>query len=132
MRNRGSIVLIEKNKVVLIRRVREGITYYVFPGGGIEKDETLEAATKREAYEELGVIIDVKECIAEVNYNGTQYFFLGEITAGIIGKGSGEEYTDANRDRGTYQPMWVDIKQLSTLDVRPKEVAERVQSLLQK
>jgi 8-oxo-dGTP diphosphatase len=35
VRERGSIVLIEKNKVALIRRVREDSTYYVFPGGGI-------------------------------------------------------------------------------------------------
>lgn len=126
MRNRGSIILIEKDKVALMKRVREGSTYYVFPGGGIEKDETPEAATKREAYEELGVIVDVKECIAKVNYNGMQYFFLGEITKGVIGKGSGEEYRDKNRNRGTYQPMWVEIGILATIDVRPKEVAERI------
>jgi 8-oxo-dGTP diphosphatase len=101
LRNRGSVILIENSKVVLIRRVREGQIYYVFPGGGIEKGETPELATKREAFEELGVKINVYECFDKVEYNGTQYFFLANIVEGEIGTGMGEEFTDTNRNRGT-------------------------------
>lgn len=36
MRDRGSVVIIKNNKVGLIKRIREGSVYYVFPGGGIE------------------------------------------------------------------------------------------------
>ncbi|MGE6376002.1 NUDIX domain-containing protein [Peribacillus muralis] len=45
----------EKDKVAMLRRNREGTEYYVFPGGGIEKGETPETAAKREAFEELGL-----------------------------------------------------------------------------
>lgn len=72
MRNRGSAILLENNRVVLIRRIRDGKVYFVFPGGGIEENETPEMATKREAYEELGVTIEVHECFEKVEYNGTQ------------------------------------------------------------
>ena len=130
MRDRGSVVIIENQKVVLIQRIRDGSIYYVFPGGGIENGETPEAGAKREALEELGVEVKVKECISEVEFNGTQYFFLSEIISGTLGTGQGEEYTDKNRDRGTYLPMWVDIESLSSIDVRPNEVALKVQSLL--
>jgi 8-oxo-dGTP diphosphatase len=129
MRDRGSVVLIKDKKIGLIKRVREGTVYYVFPGGGIENNETPEVAAKREALEELGVKVIIKECIATVLYNGTQYFFLAEIIDGEFGTGKGEEYTDENRQRGTYLPMWVDINKLSSLEVRPKEVALKVQSM---
>ena len=48
---RGSIILIENNKAILIKRVKDGSVYYMFPGGGIEKGKTPEEATVREAYE---------------------------------------------------------------------------------
>ncbi|SFM47587.1 mutator mutT protein [Gracilibacillus orientalis] len=130
MRKRGSAILLENNKVVLIKRNRDGQIYYVFPGGGIEKGETPDLAAKREAFEELGVNINVNECFGKVEYNGTQYFFLADIVEGEIGTGMGEEFTDTNRNRGTYEPMWVEIDKLSIIDIRPKEVAEKIQFLL--
>jgi 8-oxo-dGTP diphosphatase len=129
VRDRGSVVLIENNKVGLIKRVSEGSVYYVFPGGGIEEGETPETGTKREALEELGVEVKVKACITKVEFNGTQYFFLAEIISGTFGTGQGEEYTDGNRGRGTYLPIWVGVEELSSIDVKPKEVALKVQSL---
>ena len=132
MRDRSSVVIIENEKSVLIQRIRDGSIYYVFPGGGIEKGETPQAGAKREALEELGVEVKVNECISKVEFNGTQYFFLSEIISGTLGTGQGEEYTDEKRGRGTYLPMWVSIESLSSIDVRPNEVALKVQSLITK
>ncbi|MGH0851075.1 MULTISPECIES: NUDIX hydrolase [Bacillus cereus group] len=112
-----------------MKRIRDGSVYYVFPGGGIEDSETPEEATMREAIEELGVEVKVKECIAKVEFNGTQYFFLTEIIKGNFGTGEGAEFTDINRNRCSYLPMWVDIEMLSSIDVKPKEVALKVQAL---
>ena len=105
MRDRGAVVLIENNKVGLIKRIRDGTVYYVFPGGGIEVGENPEIAAKREAFEELGVKVNVSECFKKVEFNGTQYFFLAEIIEGTFGTGHGEEYTDENKDKGTYLPI---------------------------
>ena len=127
MRNRGAVILVENDKVALIQRTRDDIVYYVFPGGGIENGETPEEGAKREAFEELGVHVKVHECIKKVDFNGDQYFFRAEIIDGIFGTGQGEEFNE--KARGTYLPMWVEIKMLSSIDVRPKEVAEKIQSL---
>ncbi|MGE6489226.1 NUDIX hydrolase [Paenisporosarcina sp. NPDC076898] len=129
MRDRAGVIIIEKNQVALIKRIRNNSVYYVFPGGGIEEGEDPETAAKREAFEELGVNVNVSECFSKVEFNGTQYFFLAEIVDGTFGTGQGEEYTRVNSDRGTYLPIRIDIENLSNLDVKPKEVAIKVQSI---
>ncbi|WP_456274603.1 NUDIX hydrolase [Bacillus sp. AK031] len=127
MRNRGSVVIIDNKQVVLIKRVRDGEVYYVYPGGGIEAGETPEETARREAFEELGVTVELEDCIAVIDYHGKQYFYLAYILNGQMGTGSGEEFLDTSR--GTYEPLWMDIDQLPSLDVRPGEVSERVLSL---
>ncbi len=47
MRNRGSAIILENNQVALIKRVRDGQVYHVFPGGGIEEGESPEQAAIR-------------------------------------------------------------------------------------
>lgn len=129
MRDRGSSVLIENNRVALIMRVKADCVYYVFPGGGIEEGETPSEAATRETFEELGVEINIKEKFSEVEFNGRQYFFLADIIEGVFGTGGGEEFLKPEVDKGSYHPVWVEISTLSQLDVRPKEIAEKVLTL---
>ena len=130
MRDRASVILIKNNKIGLIKRIQEGRVYYVFPGGGIEEGETPEIAAKREALEEVGVEVKINECLAKVKFNGSQYFFLAEVIQGTFGAGQGEEYTNEHRNRGTYLPIWTEIEDLNSIDVKPKEVAIIIQNLL--
>ena len=129
MRNRGSIILIDNKKVALIKRIREESTYYVFPGGGIEKGETPESAAAREAFEELGLKVRLRERIATIEWHGTQYFYLAETVSGIFGTGRGAEYSNKSKVNGLYVPLWVSTDELAYLDVRPREVALKIQLL---
>ncbi|MFJ8063548.1 NUDIX domain-containing protein [Psychrobacillus sp. NPDC096426] len=124
MRNRGATVIIENGRVALIKRTKPHVTYYVFPGGGIEEGETPEEAAIRETHEELGVHVRIHRLLKVLDYNGRQHFFLADIIGGKFGTGTGEEYSHTSVQRGIYEPIWIDLNDLSTLDVRPKVIAE--------
>ncbi|KAB2460528.1 NUDIX domain-containing protein [Bacillus sp. CH126_4D] len=120
IRNRGRAIIVQEGKIALIKRIREGETYYVFPGGGIEEGETAEEATKREIYEELGVHIKLEHLIAKVEYQGTEYYYNAHIIGGVFGSGKAEEFE--LKDRGIYIPLWLPIHELEKVNIKPYEV----------
>jgi 8-oxo-dGTP diphosphatase len=132
MRTRAGIVLIQGDKVALIERHRAGLDYFVFPGGGVDEGETPEQAAIREAMEELGVEVAIKQKVAEIQLGqkSKQVYFLVEKIAGEFGSGSGEEYTDADPDdpeEGVYIPVWMPIDELSRHEkIYPLVLAELV------
>ncbi len=132
MRTRAGIVLIQGNKVALIERHRAGLDYYVFPGGGVDEGETPEQAAIREAMEELGVEVAIKQKVAEIQIGlkSRQVYFLVEQVGGVFGSGVGEEYTDADPndpDEGIYVPIWMPIDELSAHEkIYPVALAELV------
>src|SRR5512134_1819889 len=117
MRIRAGIVLIKENKVALIERHRAGLDYFVFPGGGVDEGESPEQAAIREAMEELGIQVAIKQKVAEVRLGkkSRQVYFLVEQTGGVFGTGTGEEFADVNLDhpqKGIYIPIWMPIDEL--------------------
>lgn len=131
MRTRAGVVLIEDNKIALIERHRAGLDYFVFPGGGVNEGETPEQAAVREAMEELGVEVVVKQKVAEIRIEtSTQIYFLVERVAGEFGTGTGEEFIDSDPSdpyEGIYVPMWMPIEELSQRgNVYPAELVEIV------
>ncbi len=121
---RARAVIIQDGAVALIERRRDGRLYYVFPGGGVEGDETPRQAAVREAREELGLVVAPGPLIAEVVRDGeTQFFYLASVTGGAFGSGDGPEMTGAAPARGTYTPIWVSLAELRRLPVYPAAVA---------
>ena len=116
MRVRAGIVLIEDGKVALIERHRAGLDYFVFPGGGVDVGESPEQAAVREAMEELGVEVRIKQKVAVIHFDqSTQVYFLVDRISGEFGSGTGEEFTDADPDHpeeGIYIPIWMPIDEL--------------------
>ncbi len=131
MRIRAGVVLIEDNKVALIERHRAGLEYFVFPGGGVDEGETPEQAAVREAMEELGVEVAIKQKVAEIYIDTSlQIYFLVERVAGEFGTGAGEEFIDSDQSdpyEGIYIPIWMPIEELSQHgNVYPAELVEIV------
>lgn len=133
MRVRAGIVLIQDDRVALIERNRAGLHYFVFPGGGVEAGESVEQAALREALEELGIEVAIKQKIAEVQLGraSRQIYFLVHQIGGEFGSGRGEEYTDSDPDdpgEGTYFPIWMKIEELKLhQNIYPADVAKLVQ-----
>lgn len=132
MRIRAGIVLIQNGNVALIERHRAGLSYFVFPGGGVDEGESPEQAAIREAMEELGIEVTIKQKVAEIQFGpkSRQVYFLVEQTGGEFGTGAGEEFTDsdpASPEEGIYIPIWMPIDQVPDhQNVYPVDVAKLV------
>ena len=127
MKIRSAIILIEDNKLALIERHRLDRHYFSFPGGGIDKGESPQEAAIREAEEELGIQVEIKQKVAVVVlWEKTQHYFLAEKISGEFGTGTGEEYEEYNPVHGTYHPIWMPLEDVLTNNVLPREVADLV------
>jgi len=129
MRTRAGIILIENDKVALIERHRGGLDYFVFPGGGVDEGETPEQAAVREALEELGVEVAIRQKLAIIHFDqSTQIYFLAERVSGEFGTGMGEEFTDSDPndpEEGIYVPIWMPIDDLLKHEkVFPEDMAK--------
>lgn len=124
-RGRAAVVVRDEGRVALIRRVRAGHTYFVFPGGGIRRGETPADAASREAHEELGLAVVLGPRLLIEEYRGeTKHFFSALAVGGQFGTGTAEELrTSGTTDRGTYEPVWMEVTDLLHYDVRPRSLA---------
>ena len=130
METRAAVVLLDGNRVCLIERKRQGLTYYLFPGGGVEEGETPEQAAVREAYEELGVEVELGRLVADLTYRDErQCYFLARIVGGEFGTGTGEEMSSTlDSPNGTYTPVWLPLAEALRRDTRPIELCELLQA----
>jgi len=127
MRIRSAIILIEEDKLALIERHRAGRHYFSFPGGGVDEGETPQEAAIREAEEELGILVEIKQKVAEVIFNGNpQHYFLAQKISGEFGTGAGEEYGEFKPAHGTYLPIWMPLADVRNNNVLPRELAELI------
>jgi 8-oxo-dGTP diphosphatase len=126
---RAAAIILEQNRLALIKRQREGMTYYLFPGGAVEDGETPEEAVIREVKEELGLVVGIKQLLAKVHFNqNVQLYYLANIQGGTFGTGDGEEYSDQkDPNDGSYHPVWLQLDEL-TESVRPTEVVKLIRS----
>ena len=124
MKHSGRVILLKDDEVLLIKRVKNNRTYYVFPGGKAEVGETPEMTAMREAYEELGVQVELGDCFETVRFSEVQqYYFLATIVGGELGTGQAEEFTTGE---GTYELEWLPVEELNKYPIIPTEIVNRL------
>ena len=108
MSGRAAVVLRDDTRVALVRRVREGHTYFDFPGGDIRAGEQPAETAVREARDGLGVrvVLGPRLLIEEFRGETTHYY-----SAAVIGGDFDHE------------PVWLDVAELQHYDVRPRVLA---------
>ena len=122
---RAGIVLMSGEGVAAIERVRDGMTYHVLPGGQVEDGESLPEAARREAHEELGVLVKIRGPVAVVHFgNSTQHYFLAELIGGEFGTGAGPEMeSPAESEHGSYRAVWLPVRDLVVRRLKPEPIA---------
>jgi len=126
---RAGVILVDGTSIALIERVRDGRRYYLFPGGQVELGETPEIAAIREAREELGLDVEISRLVARATFRGNeQRYYLAQKTGGRFGAGGGAEMTGRDlHGAGSYRAVLWPVSALSTIDVRPSELARLVE-----
>jgi 8-oxo-dGTP pyrophosphatase MutT (NUDIX family) len=121
---RAGVVLLTDDGVAAIERVRDGRTYYVLPGGQVEEGESPAEAARREAYEELGLLVKIRGVVAVVHFgDSTQHYFCADVISGEFGAGDGPEMiSSAESERGSYRAVWLTLAELADRDVRPRPI----------
>jgi 8-oxo-dGTP pyrophosphatase MutT (NUDIX family) len=101
---------------ILLSRVRDG---YDFPGGGIDIDEKIPDALKREVLEETGVSVQVGELllVAEdffthpVTKKSSHSILMFYTCTDPVGEISTDMFHASDHALGTQKAEWVDIEQ---------------------
>ena len=92
------------------------------------RQESAAEAAVREALEELGIEVAIKQKVAEVQVGqrSRQIYFLAEQVGGEFGTGTGEEFAEENLDnpqKGIYIPIWMPIDELPQhTNIYPEDV----------
>lgn len=117
----------QKEKVLLMWRKNHGHEYYVFPGGGVEDNETIEDAVLREVKEETMLDAKLGRLLYTHHYvnDSDQFFFEVIYTSGEPKLGDANEKEAMKNDKDDYyEPLWIEIEKLKELLVYPLEIRD--------
>lgn len=101
---RVGAIIFHNGKLVTTKMQKKGNSYYVLPGGGVEENETIIEAIKREVKEETD--LDVKKFrlvyVRELNLKidgggrGVEFYFIVEEYDGVPKKGFDPEKKESS------------------------------------
>ena len=121
-------IILYKDEVLLVKRRNQKHHYFVFPGGGVEENETVEAAVLREIKEETTLNVKIEKLLYHHNYGmqGEQFFYLCKYISGTphLEEDSIEKQLMANSDDNSWEPLWVKVYELKHMLVYPLEIRD--------
>ncbi len=130
MRQRVVGIIIKDGNILLIRRLKNGQKYYVFPGGGVEGVENFEEALKREMKEELGIDINSFHLLFNFkNQFQDEHYYLIENFSGSPELGGPEKEHMDNQNQ--YFLEWIGLANIKKMaNLYPQEATKRLLEFL--
>jgi 8-oxo-dGTP diphosphatase len=126
---RAATVTIKDNKVLLVNSKYDDGEYYLFPGGGVEHGETIREAAIRETLEETGINIDIKKVLHINEFIYRNNWDKRSITIFFLSEVNSKDEREVLDDEGKIKEVvWVDLKDLEKIDIRPKILVKILKS----
>ena len=130
IRNSIKAVIVQNGALLLIKKMSEAGSYFIFPGGGQKKYENMHAALKRECHEEIGVDIVIGDLLWIREYIGKnhefaatdgkthqiEFYFSCRLVDGSVPKNG------SRMDDGQVGVEWVPLSDLSRINVYPLDL----------
>lgn len=125
-RVRIALVMIEKDKILLVRHRKKDQTYWLLPGGGLEYGETISECARREALEELGLEIMVGDLLfvnesipPDKHRHVLNLYYRAKVIGGEIKLGDEEVLAEGG---------WIEIDLINELTLYPntKNILKKV------
>ncbi len=137
IRNSAKAVIIQENRLLVLRKQDVLSAYAVLPGGGQRKGETLPEALVRECLEEINAPVNVGELLFVRDYiadnhefaeysehlHQVEFYFACTLPQGVeLGNGS-------HPDPGQLEVCWVALNALDEANLYPRQLVPYLANL---
>lgn len=113
-------LVIRRGKILMIHRIKNGLEYYVFPGGHRRTGETGKETVEREIKEETGVEVNnIRKAFSHTTDKAEETYYYCDWVSGETPRIQGEENV-RNSKENFYEPMWVDLAKVGQINTLPE------------
>jgi mutator protein MutT len=123
----AGILIVRGDRVLLVRRAIEpGLGRWTFPGGHVDRGETLEEAALRETLEECGATADLGDLLGAFSYPGRPVVIV--VYRGTLAVGSREPHAGDE----TLEVGWFTADEAAGLELAFRSVADALSQLFRR
>ena len=120
----AGILIVRGDRVLLVRRAIEpGLGHWTFPGGHVDRGETVEEAALRETLEECGAVADLGDLLGLFSYPGRPVVIA--VYRGALAVGSREPHAGDE----TLEVGWFTAEEVAGLPLAFRSVADSLSRL---